>query len=405
MVRPGYKRTEVGEIPEDWRATPLREIVDRSHPIAYGVLKPGVYVHGGIPLLQIGDVIHGAINIDRIHRISEQLDRQYMRTRLIGGEIVVSLVGTIGKVALIPPTLAGGNLHRNLGMVRVSGDHDSKFIACFLTSGVAQGAIRLSTFGSTQALLNLADLRGLMVIAPPLVEQRSIAAAMYDADALIESLEHLLAKKRAIKQGAMQSLLTGAKRLPDFTGAWETTPLGTICNIVVGRTPPRSDSRCWGAGSPWLTIADLRSKRVTQSKEQITSHAKAAMRMVKQGTLMMSFKLSIGRLCFAGCDLFTNEAICSFEQLQANADYLYYALTRVDFSLYGKQAVKGYTLNQESLRSIAVPLPTSSEQAAIAEVLAALEADLDATTAKLDKARALKQGMMQELLTGRIRLV
>jgi type I restriction enzyme S subunit len=129
------------------------------------------------------------------------------------------------------------------------------------------------------------------------------------------------------------------------------------------------------------------------------------MRMVKQGTLMMSFKLSIGRLCFAGCDLFTNEAICSFEQLQANADYLYYALTRVDFSLYGKQAVKGYTLNQESLRSIAVPLPTSSEQAAIAEVLSDLDADLDATTAKLDKARALKQGMMQELLTGRIRLV
>ena len=127
--------------------------------------------------------------------------------------------------------------------------------------------------------------------------------------------------------------------------------------------------------------------------------------LMKAGTLMMSFKLSIGRLCFAGCDLFTNEAICSFTSLRANAEFLYHALARTDFSLYGKQAVKGYTLNQESLRLIEVALPPPDEQAAIAEVLADMDADIDATAAKLAKARAIKQGMMQELLSGRIRLL
>jgi type I restriction enzyme S subunit len=130
------------------------------------------------------------------------------------------------------------------------------------------------------------------------------------------------------------------------------------------------------------------------------------MTIIPKGTLLMSFKLSIGRLCFAGCDLFTNEAICSLNKPEANPDFLYYTLGRTDFSLYGKQAVKGYTLNKESLKIIAVHLPSNkSEQAAIATVLSEMDAEIDLLEAKLIKARQLKQGMMQELLTGRIRLV
>jgi type I restriction enzyme S subunit len=128
------------------------------------------------------------------------------------------------------------------------------------------------------------------------------------------------------------------------------------------------------------------------------------MTIVRKGTLLMSFKLSIGRLCFAGCDLFTNEAICSFNRMAANAEYLYYALSRTDFSLYGKQAVKGYTLNKESLRLIEIKLPCIDEQVAIAAILSDMDAELAALEARRDKTRALKQAMMQELLTGRIRL-
>ena len=129
------------------------------------------------------------------------------------------------------------------------------------------------------------------------------------------------------------------------------------------------------------------------------------MTVVPKGTLLMSFKLSIGRLCFAGCNLYTNEAICSFNRLSANSDYLYYALGRTDFALYGKQAVKGYTLNKESLNLVEVRLPSNDEQTAIAAVLSDMDAELSALEARRDKIRALKQGMMQELLTGRTRLI
>jgi type I restriction enzyme S subunit len=103
--------------------------------------------------------------------------------------------------------------------------------------------------------------------------------------------------------------------------------------------------------------------------------------------------------------LFTNEAICSFQDLQADANYVYYALGRTDFSQYGKQAVKGYTLNKESLELIELRIPTRAEQLAIANVLGDMDAELAAFEQRRDKTRLLKQGMMQELLTGKTRLV
>jgi type I restriction enzyme S subunit len=107
----------------------------------------------------------------------------------------------------------------------------------------------------------------------------------------------------------------------------------------------------------------------------------------------------------SGCDLFTNEAICALTDLEANAEFLYYALSRTDFSRYGRQAVKGYTLNRQSLKAVEVNLPPRDEQAAIAATLRDMDTEIEALASRRDKSRQIKQGMMQELLTGRTRLV
>ncbi len=253
--------------------------------------------------------------------------------------------------------------------------------------------------------VNRNDLHELIVARPPPSEQRAIAAALGDVDALLGSLDKLIAKKRDLKQAVMQQLLTGQTRLPGFNGNWETMRIGQICRISIGRTPPRLNVAYWGSGHPWLSIADMRAKVVSESKEEITDLATKNMQAVPKGTLLMSFKLSIGRLCFAGRDLYTNEAICSFNGLAANAEFLYYALSRTDFSLYGKQAVKGYTLNSASLKLIKISLPPEGEQEAIANVLCDIDAEINALEVRREKTRAIKQGMMQELLTGRTRLV
>ena len=217
-------------------------------------------------------------------------------------------------------------------------------------------------------------------------------------------LDELIDKKTEIKQAAMQELLTGKRRLPGFVGEWEARKLGEISIISMGRTPSRTNQEYWGRGHTWLSIADLKSKIVTDSKEEITDSAASTMSIIPKGTLLMSFKLSIGRLCFAGRDLFTNEAICSFNTLDASGEFLYYVLGRTDFSLYGKQAVKGYTLNKESLQTVEVRLPAREEQDAIASVLSSIDDEILILEERREKALTIKQGMLQQLLTGKIRL-
>jgi type I restriction enzyme S subunit len=208
-----FKQTAIGAIPCDWEIFSLQELVKKTHPITYGVLKPGDYVSDGVPLLQIQDVIHGDIRLENLHRISQQLNKQYSRTKLQGGEIVVSLVGTIGKFAHIPSFLSGANLHRNLAKISIADERSSKFIFYCLTSEYVQKLIKLTTFGSTQSLLNLADLRKLAIAIPSNREQRSIAQVLSDMDAEITALEQRRDKTKALKQGMMQELLTGRIRL------------------------------------------------------------------------------------------------------------------------------------------------------------------------------------------------
>lgn len=123
-----FKQTEIGEIPESWGVDELVDLVPADRPIAYGVLKPGPFVDGGIPMLRITDIRGGRVGESSIHRISEGLDKEFRRTRLLGGETVISLVGTIGLTARVPDSLFGSNLHRNLGRIAPGPRVDSQYL-------------------------------------------------------------------------------------------------------------------------------------------------------------------------------------------------------------------------------------------------------------------------------------
>ena len=406
LVRPGYKRTEVGMIPDDWDVSPLGSLTDLKRPISYGIVQTGPTVANGVRCIRVVDVHNGRINKADLITTSAAISQAYERTILRSGDLVMPLRGKVGDVAQVDDDIAGSNLTRGVALIALRPAMSGSFCQQFISATSTRSRLEQSMNGSALQEVPIATLRAFKVAYPRTsFEQAAIAEALSDADALIESLEQLLAKKRHIKQGAMQELLTGKKRLPGFSGEWKVKRLGQICEIAMGRTPARLSAALWGAGHKWLSIADLKSKVVAESKEEITALAAADMNVIRKGTLLMSFKLSIGRLCFAGCDLYTNEAICSFNKLMANAEFLYYMLGRTDFSLYGKQAVKGYTLNSESLKLVEVPFPTMEEQSAIATVLSDMDAELTALEAKLTKARQIKQAMMQALLTGRIRLV
>jgi type I restriction enzyme S subunit len=403
-MKPGYKQTEVGVIPEEWEADNLGRfwsVTDCKHVTAQ-------FVPQGFPLASIKEVQSRFVELTN----AKQTTAHFYNLLIEGGrkprsgDMILSRNATVGEVAQVadwhPPFAMGQDVCL---LRKKSSEHSTEFLQAVFQSPVILNQLADLMVGSTFKRANVQQIRNFAVPMPPTPEQRAIATALSDVDALLAALDRLIAKKRDLKQAAMQQLLTGQNRLPGFHEEWEVKRLGEICEIAMGRTPPRLNQAFWGRGYKWLSIADLQTKVVSDSKEEITELAASTMTIIPKGTLLMSFKLSLGRLCFAGCDLFTNEAICSFNKLQANAEFLYYVLGRTDFSLYGKQAVKGYTLNKESLKLIEVMLPPLPEQTAIASVLTEMDGELAALEQRREKTRALKQAMMQELLTGRTRLV
>ena len=154
-----------------------------------------------------------------------------------------------------------------------------------------------------------------------------------------------------------------------------TVPLQQICDIQIGKTPSRSVPEYWGGDLPWVTIGDFAAGRIVRdTRERITriGAAKSGSKRIPPGTLLLSFKLSLGKRTISGCDLFTNEAIAALHILDCDAadrDYLYWALGAIDYDRLVDRAAKGKTLNKAKLKCLPIPLPPLAEQKRISRIL------------------------------------
>lgn len=199
---------------------------------------------------------------------------------------------------------------------------------------------------------------------------------------------------------------------------WKEIRLGDVCQIELGRTPTRNNPKFWdtkkSTDNVWLTIADLPrslNAHVSESKEHITDEAAAKGKIVPKGTLLVSFKLTLGRLAFAGRDLYTNEAIAALtirDEKVISKKYLYWYLTYFDWdkAAKGEEKIKGKTLNKKKLVSLSVILPPLAEQKRIVAVLddssAAIGAAIANSKAKIDSLAELKQSILARAFAGEL---
>ncbi|MBD2815313.1 restriction endonuclease subunit S [Xenorhabdus sp. Flor] len=188
---------------------------------------------------------------------------------------------------------------------------------------------------------------------------------------------------------------------------WCKSRLGEISNISIGGTPSRAEPTYWVSegeeGTPWVSISDLKRRLVTNTAESITilGARNSNVKLVPAGTIMMSFKLSLGRIAVASRDLYTNEAIASFEIDTDKIDktFLFYQLPEVVKHAITDTAIKGATLNKAKLNELIIPHPELKTQGRIAEILLTIDNQIDATQALINKYTAIKQGMMADLFS------
>jgi len=415
-VPPGYKRTEVGVIPEDWDVVSVGELAKTFSGGTPSTTRPEYY-GGDIPWITSSDLNHRTIREPegRITRLG--LEKSSAKV-VEPGTLVIALYGATAGVSAITYVRAAIN---QAVLAIVTKSSDSRFLLSVLSFKKDDYVENLTQGG--QPNLSGALVRSIKVPIPPKEEQLAISTSLSDADALIESLDGLIAKKGAIKQAAMQQLLTGKIRLPGFTGEWETKRLGDHVAFLKTGTNSRAELSSHGSVA-YLHYGDIHvgaSVRLDPKAVTIPRIASSKVRHLGQ--------LEVGDLVFVDAsedlegvgksveiaDLPPSGIVAGLHTIAARFDkavladgfkaYLQFCPGFIGTLRRLAAGTKVLATNRRHIASVEMALPDVSEQRAIADTLADMDTEIEALEHRRDKARQIKQGMMQQLLTGRVRLV
>jgi type I restriction enzyme, S subunit len=417
-VKPGYKQTEVGVIPEEWELTPLVELIDASRSIRYGIVQPGKFDPSGRYMVRGQDYSTGWVDPSQLFRVSPQVEEPFKNARVKAGDVIITIVGaSTGHIEVIPDWLDGANLTQTTARLAINPEKAfSAFCKCYLQSAAGQRQVANYLKGAAQPGLNCGDIEKFRIPLPTsLPEQRAIATALSDVDALLAALDRLIAKQRDLKQAAMQQLLTGQTRLPGFTGKWETKRLGDVGAFLKGSGVKKDESQ--SGPLPCIRYGEIYTRHNDYIKEFhsfISTQVAATACLLKMGDLLFAgsgeTKEEIGK-CVAFVDDFEAYAGGDIVILRPHGvDSLFLGYSLNTPSINRQKASRGQGdavvhIGSSALASVTLTLPPLPEQTAIATVLSDMDLELAALEQRRDKTRALKQGMMQELLTGRTRLL
>ena len=403
-LRKGYKQTEVGVIPEDWDVGCVGNSFDVCNqlrlPISQAIRERmiGTYPYYGPTGIQ------GWINEYRIEG----------RYALIGEDGDHFLKWRTQSMTLMVQGKFNVNNHAHL--VQGSKNLTDWFYWFFSNRDITN---HLTRQGAGRYKLSKSTLINLPCSLPPLSEQRVIATALSDVDALLAKLDQLITKKRDLKQAAMQQLLTGQTRLPGFSGEWEIQTLRDECTLITkGTTPTSLGKNFTSSGINFIKIESLEENgKIIKDKiafiDQDTNNLLKRSQLC-ENDILVSIAGALGRITVITSELLpanTNQALAIVRLKTAGGidhGFLFYYLNSLSIKKYieaiNVQAAQA-NLSLENVGDFVISFPLLPEQIAIATVLSDMDAEITALEVRQDKTRDLKQGMMQELLTGRIRLI
>ena len=261
--------------------------------------------------------------------------------------------------------------------------------------------------------LNASTIESVEILMPPLQEQEAIAEALSDADAAIESLAALIAKKRDVKQATMQQLLTGRTRLPGFTADWKEVSIGSFTDCKAGGTPSTSVPAYWGGDIRWMSSGELNLKRVREVSGRTTQAGleNSSAQFFPADSVLIGLAgqgKTRGTAAFNLVGLTTNQSIAAIlPSARHDSKFLFYVMETKYKELRDLSDGGGGRggLNLTIIKDVRVTVPELDEQEKVSEILWSMDDELDALTEQVSKLRMVKEGMMQDLLKGKVRLV
>ncbi len=412
-LKQGYKQTEVGVIPIVWDVVPFDEIANKHKKWSitggpFGSnLKVSDYTVDGIQIIQLQNIGDGVFHDESQIFTSYEKANELLSCNIYAGEIILSKMGDPVARACFIPNKAERYVMASDGIRLVVDEakFSKKFIHEYINSSYfRRRAFEIST-GTTRQRIGLPELKTLLVICPPLHEQTAIANALSDMDALIAQTEKLIEKKKAIKHGVMQELLKPKE-------GWVTKKLGEVCELRNGYSF-QSQCYCEGGAYNIITISNVQDgilessnfSKIAQMPIDIQSH-----QILKKGDILISLTGNVGRLCKVNIDnCLLNQRVGKLSPTTINHDFLYCILQNSDFRRVMIQSAVGGAqgnIGKDTVLNYTIEYPLSkTEQIDIASAFSDLTAEIGELSTKLQKLKLQKQGMMQALLTGKIRLI
>ncbi len=427
-----YKQTEIGVIPEDWACDSLESVCPkgRKYCIVDGPfgsnLKTEHYRKSGIPIITSGFVTDGTFQVDNYLFVDEEKFRQEKRSAVNPSDIVMAKIGArCGASAILPKEHVVGILSGNALKITVDeSKHHTYFIWQLLWDLYTKGSLDDITTTGAQPAISMSSLKKYLIPLPPINEQTAIATALSDVDTLISELEKLIAKKQAIKTATMQQLLTGKTRLPQFAlhadgtrkgtkpselgeipEDWDVFSLLDIANLVHGK-----------AHEPYVVESGeyvVVNSKFVSTEGKVRKYCSQNDCAAKKGDILMVLSdlpngKALAKCFYADQDhvYAVNQRVCIFRTNVFDSKYLQLIMNRHKYFLALDDGVTQTHILNGDIAACQLFAPVKrEEQTAIATILSDMDTEIQALEQRLGKTRQIKQGMMQELMTGKTRLV
>lgn len=420
----------IGMIPEGWNIIPMKHYFYMKGRIGWQGLKADEFLDEGPYLVTGTDFLDGRVCWDRCYHISEERYNEAPEIHVERGDLLITKDGTVGKLALIEEKPDKVSLNSHLLILRpIKNNVDNHFTYWALQSVIFKDYVGLASSGSTMASLSQEKIGSFLLVLPSLPEQQAIADYLDykvgQIDTSVADINTQIEDLKAYRQAVISEAVTkglnpdapmkdsGIKWIGQIPISWEICKVKHKYVFTSGFTPPTNNDSYYDRdnGEDWVCIGDMKDRVVTETNKKISSKyiQEFDPKKVSEGSLLYSFKLSVGQTAFAGKDIFTNEAIAAFDKsCNPCLPFLYYMsqiyfIKNANYNIYGAPL-----LNRELINNATIVFPSLEEQQAIADYLDEKTSRIDTAIKLLENQRndlnALRQTVISEAVTGKVDL-
>lgn len=382
---------------------PLGSMVNRK--IGYGIVQPGQSVPDGVPVIKVNNLISGLKSPSELDTTARENEAKYSRTRLHGGELIVSVVGTIGKTAIVPKSFAGCNLVRATALIDIEDELMSKWVKYYFDSPCGQSYIEQNLNTTVQPTLNI---KSLVEMPIPIRDTTEMEKNVLLLSALDEKIE----VNRQINDNLEQQAMALYRQMfvENNNDARRECRADEYFDISIGKTPPRKEAQ-WFSMNPtdciWVSISDMGrcGMYIADSSEYLTHESvdKFNIKVVPDNTVLLSFKLTVGRVAITDGAMVTNEAIAHFktDKREIN-EYLYCYLKDFNYQTMGSTSSIATAVNSKIIKAMPFVIPTDAELVSFHSVTAPMFEMIKTRQRENTRLAELRDSLLPKLMSGEI---